>query len=438
MIIWVINEFSFDKNTRDYKNIYLVGWSSKDGNNKWDGSSYQLSLSAVQNIPEVVSATKFISADPDHKTIHVQNRAFALENGVYVDNNWFQVIKYKVQKGTLSGFSDFGNGVVISESLAVKYFGNENPIGQTVIIDSSTYIVHAVVEDPATNNSFKFKLFLSAALHYKKPIGSSTQDSWKIFDWYTFIKTRPGVSPIVIGNKISGIISQMNKDGNSAGLVRLDEIHFNTDVRIPALQHGNRNTVFIFLSLGLLILLISSINYVNFVTASASLRSKEISVKKICGAGRLSLFWQFLSESLSLIYCRRITIILVLCILPYFNRFTGYEFSVLSFSFWVELLAIFGITTLLMGIYPSVVLSSISYLSLNSTRYTALKGAGLRKALLTFQFIVSILLIAGVIVMVRQLKFMNTDGLTFNRSEIVSVPINSEALNKLDSRKKKI
>ena len=108
----------------------------------------------------------------------------------------------------------------------------------------------------------------------------------------------------------------------------------------------------------------------------------------------------------------------------------------MSFSFWVELLAIFGITTLLMGIYPSIVLSSISYLSLNSTSFTALKGAGLRKALLTFQFIVSILLIAGVIVMVRQLKFMNTDGLTFNRSEIVSVPVNSESLNKLDPRKK--
>ena len=315
--------------------------------------------------------------------------------------------------------------------------GNENPIGQTVIIDSSTYIVHAVVEDPATNNSFKFNVFLPVALHYKKSIGPGTQDPWKIFDWYTFVQTRPGVSSSVVGSKISGIMAEVNKDGNSAGLVRLDEIHFNTDVRIPVLQHGNRNTVFIFLSLGLLILLISSINYVNFVIASASLRSKEISVKKICGAGRLSLFWQFLSESLFInLLSVLVMIILVLCILPYFNRFTGYEFSVLSFSFWVELLAIFGITTLLMGIYPSAVLSSISYLSLNSTRYTALKGAGLRKALLTFQFIVSILLIAGVIVMVRQLKFMNTDGLTFNRSEIVSVPINSEALNKLDSRKK--
>ncbi|HSZ32293.1 MAG TPA: ABC transporter permease, partial [Puia sp.] len=435
--IWVINEFSFDKNTLDYKNIYLLGWSGKDGNNKWDGSPYQLSSSVVQNIPEVVSATKFISADQDHKTIHIQNRAFELENGVYVDSNWFHIINYKVQKGSIAGFSDFGNGIVISESMADKYFGKENPIGKTVIIDSNACLVQAVVQDPATNNSFKFKVFLPAALHFKKPTGPGNQDSWKIFDWYTFVQTRPGAASSVVSRKISGLMAHANKDGNSPSLVRLDEIHFNTDVRIPVLQHGNRNTVFIFLSLGLLILLISSINYINFVTASASLRSKEVSVKKICGAGRLSLFWQFLSESLFINFLSvLITIILVLCLLPYFNRFTGYQFSVLSFSFWVELFAIFGITTLLMGIYPSVVLSSISYLSLNSTRYTALKGAGLRKALLTFQFIVSILLIAGVIVMVRQLKFVNTDGLTFNRSEIVSVPVNSESLNKLDSRKK--
>ena len=216
--IWVINEFSFDKSTTDFKNIYLVGWSGKDGNNKWDGSPYQLGLSAVQNIPEIISATKFISADPDHKTIHVQNRAFALENGVYVDSNWFHIINYKVQKGTIAGFSNFRNRIVISESIATKYFGKQNPIGQTIVIDSSTYQVQAVIEDPATNNSFKFKIFLPVALHFKKPVGLGTQDSWKIFDWYTFIKTRPGVYSSVISSKISGLMAEVNKDGNSAGL----------------------------------------------------------------------------------------------------------------------------------------------------------------------------------------------------------------------------
>lgn len=435
--IWVFNEFSFDKNTPDFRNIYLVGWSSKDGNNKWDGSPYQLSSSAIQKIPEVLSATKFMSADMDHQTIHTKGRTFSLDHGVFVDSNWFQIINYRVENGTLAGFNDFGNGVVVTESTARKLFGDDNPINQTVIIDSSAFLVLAVVQDPATNNSFKFNFFLPIKLHYKNLTSPGIKDSWKIFEWYTLVQTHANVSKSLVEGKLFGLMSEVNKDGNSPNLVRLDEIHFDSDVRIPALQHGSRNTVFIFLSLGILILLIASINYVNFVTASASLRSKEVSVKKICGANRLSLFWQFLMESLFInILSLLITIMLLLCILPYFNRFTGYEFSAFSITFWLELVAIFGIATLLMGIYPSVVLSSISFLSLNNNRYKTIKGMGLRKSLLTFQFIVSILLIASVIVMVRQLKFMGTDGLTFNRSEIVSVPINLEALKNLDSRKK--
>jgi putative ABC transport system permease protein len=434
--IWVINEFSFDKQDLRFKNTFLVGWSGNDGN-RWDGSPYQLSASAIQNIPEVLSATKFLSAGLDHKTLHTNSRSFPLDNGVYVDSNWFRVFNYKVKKGTVIGFNDFGHGIIVSEAVAKKYFGAVDPIGQPVIIDSSEYLIQAVVEDPATNNSFKFNVFLPSEIHYKKIGGKSSKDSWKIFDWYTFIQTETNSSPVTVRAKLSALISRVNGDSNSPNLVRLDEIHFNNDVRIPALQHGNRNTVIIFLSLGLLILGISSTNYINFVTASASLRSKEISVKKIFGAGRFTLFRQFLLESFFInVFALLITIVLVLSTLPYFNRFTGYEFSVLSISFWIELIVIFGITTLLMGSYPSVVLSSISFLSLNSSRRAIPKGAGLRKTLLTFQFISSILLIAGVVVMVRQLRFMNVDGLTFNRSEIVSVSINSEVLNNLDSRKK--
>ncbi len=435
--IWVINEFSFDKNIPNFRNIYLLSWSNKDGTSVWNGSPYGLGASAIKNIPEISAATKFMNADADHLILHINKQTYFAENAVFVDSNWFSLFHYELKQGTLENFNHFKNGVILSESISKKYFGILDPIGKTITIDSGIYLVSAVIKDPGTNNSFKFDIFLPVELHYKNAAEQNSSNSWKIFDWYTFVETHANTSTSAIQNKLFSVISQMNKDVNLSKLIRLDEIHFNNDVQIPGSHHGSRMTVFIFLTLGTLIILISSINYVNFVTAGASQRLKEISVKKIFGASKHSLFWQFFIESfLTNFLALSISIILILCLFRQFTNFVGYRFPLLSIPMWLELFGLFGVTTILMGVYPSVLLSSMNLLSLTGNKYANLKGGSLRKFLLTFQFVASISLFAAVVTMFSQLKFMNFDGVTFNRSETVAIPINSAVLKNLDSKEK--
>ena len=226
------------------------------------------------------------------------------------------------------------------------------------------------------------------------------------------------------------MMRQMYKDTLQVGLTTLSSMHFDEGLKGNIqLQAGDKNTVYIFSILGILLLVVACINYVNLTTARAGKRSKEVSIKKIIGADRKSLFLQFLLESaVTGIIALLITLLLVKLALPAFNQFTEKNFSFSPFS--AELWKVAGgtllVAVLLTGIYPAVLLSSFKPLNmLRGVNILKVKNTSLRKVLVTSQFTIAIVLIISTIAILRQLSYMHNNNEGYNRSQIFSVSMPS-------------
>lgn len=429
ILIWVKNELTFDSYHPSAKNIYVVGWT--DNTNYLDGSVYSLAERLTQGTTVIKKATKFLSAKTDNHIFQSDHGLFTEENPVYIDETWFQMLSYNVKEGSTSAFDPAGNNIVISETIEKKYFGVEQAVGKSIFIDSAAFVIQAVVKDPPSNSSFPYTVFLPAEMHFKQNDKRKVEDNWGSFAWQTLILAQDGASPLLLQKKLEEMENEMQPQRRDRSiLTKLDKLHFEPRITSPQGARGSFQVVLIFITLGFLLLLVCCFNYINFVTASAALRAKEISVKKINGAGRISLFGQFLLESLlTIVFATIITILLVRITLPWYNDFLDkqFNFSFTSGTTLLEILGIFCITAVLAGIYPSFLLSSFnpSHL-LRKTSFFRIKGAVLRKGLVISQFVISISLITATLVIGGEMRFINREASQYNRKAIYAVQILSK------------
>ncbi|HMI78647.1 MAG TPA: FtsX-like permease family protein, partial [Ferruginibacter sp.] len=220
------------------------------------------------------------------------------------------------------------------------------------------------------------------------------------------------------------------------GLIGLQDLRFENDLQQSVMEHSDKQVTYIFAALGILLLLIACINYVNLTTARAMLRAKEVSIKKIVGAEKRQLFIQFITESVMI---SLLALLVTLCItqlaLPLFNQFTEKNFT-LSFTspgLWLVIGGTLLVTILLTSIYPAVLLSSFKPLSVfRGVNILKVKNASLRKGLVIVQFSISIVLIVGTIVMYRQLQFINRQNTAYDRSQLMSFFIPYKILGKYE------
>lgn len=299
-------------------------------------------------------------------------------------------------------------------------------MGQIIRIDSTSYKVQAVVKDNPANSSFQFNIFFPLLVHLSNPKVRKNEASWNSFSWQTYIQLNQNTKPVIVDKKLTELLKRKRNDsGMNVSLTALKDMHFETGVGDMVIPHGDKKVVFIFAILGALLLFIACINYVNLATASASLRTKEISIKKIIGADRKLLFKQFVTESLLTgIIALTITLFIIQISLPFFNSFTGknFIFSFTSLQIWEVLGGTFIITILLTSIYPSLLLSSFKPLNmLRGMNMLKMKNTTLRKALVVSQFTIAITLIIGTIVIFKQLNFIQQQNVGYNRSQIFAI-----------------
>ena len=252
----------------------------------------------------------------------------------------------------------------------------------------------------------------------------------------------PSADPQKVAGKLKDIVSkQRAQDNLKVGLTALPDIRFENDLQNPITKHSEIKVVYIFAVLGILLLLIACINYVNLTTARATLRAKEVSVRKIIGAEKKQLFAQFVAESFLI---SAISLVVTFCIvqfaLPLFNRFTEMNFtlSLNSPDVWIVVGSTLLVTMLLTSIYPAVLLSSFKPLAVfRGINVLQIKDGALRKGLVIVQFTVSIVLITGTIVIYRQLQFINHQNSAYNRSQLLSVSIPYKIWGKYEEEKRK-
>jgi len=428
MVLWVQNELSFEKDQPDAANIFRAKVRlsvSKTETWIWEHTPYVLSEAASKQVPEIENATRLKPNNYADIILHYKGNVISEKKSAYVDDQWFKVFHYNFVEGSANAFVKNTFSLIITKSTAKRYFGNDDPVGKVMRIDTNNYQVQAVVNDAPANSSFQYNVFIPIAAQLTDANEKKDALQWNNFNYLTFFQLKPGANTSSVSAKLNAIIQKNKKDdksGTKVSLLNIRDMHFENDLQSTSFIHGNRVIVNVFIALAILLLATACINYVNLTTARASLRSKEVSVRKIVGADRLHLFGQFMSESLVVsLISLLLSLLLVQACMPWFREFTGKQFAepLTSPVIWLILIATLLVSFLLNGIYPATVLSSFNPLGVfRGKTVLNFKDAGLRRVLVVVQFTISVILIAGTIVIYTQMRYMQNIDLGYNKAQV--------------------
>lgn len=424
ILLWVQNEMNFDRYHPGANQIYRLTTNLKENNWIWESTPLLLADAAKKDIPQIEKVTRLYPGN--WPVFNINGNLSYDKNCAYVDDAWFSIFHYDYIQGNEASLSGDPNSIILTVSGANKYFGSRDAMGAIIRIDSMNFQVKAIVKDPPVNSAFQYHAFMPLAALLKDPDRKKNDENWDNFNYITFIKLRPGSDLPAVSKKLTNILPG-NNSSTSISLISLQDMHFENGLQSSAFVHGNINAVYIFSVLAFLLLLVACINYVNLTTAKASLRAKEVSVRKIIGATRTHLFYQFITESLMIsIFSLFATLVLIQLCLPSFNLIAGKNFilPLTSVTMWRIIGTTLFVVFLLNSIYPALLLSSFKPLQVfRGFTVLKVKDSHFRKGLVTVQFTISVILIACTIIIYAQMQFIQQAHPGYNRSQVLSFPV---------------
>ncbi len=364
--------------------------------------------------------------------VNYNEKTFEENVFVFADSTFFDIFSFQFVAGDRASVLNRPNTVVLTESAARRYFGQDNPLDKTIIYNNSDALeVTGVIEDMPANAHFQFD-FLAPWTS----LGDWHQEErWGSANYYTYVLLRENVNAAALEEKIDRRVTEFEHAGEysrSLALMPVTDVHLATDIAYALDPTGDMQYVYIFSAIVVLILLIAGINYMNLATARATQRAKEVGVRKTAGARRGQLAGQFLMEA---ILVSAVAVLLALALtqlaLPAMNALSGKELNLeLLFSGWT-LAAVVGLALfigLFAGSYPAFVLSGFQPATvLKGSAGSTGGGGGLRRALVIFQFAVSIVLIVGTIIIQGQLDYLQSANLGLDKERVAVLHLSSEA-----------
>lgn len=431
MLLWVQNEISYDAYHPNANNIYRITNTlqvSKDDKWKWEKSPMPLAAAAQKDIPEIEKTAMLSPAVYNPVTFTINNEVFTEKQGAYISKDWFNIFHYDFTQGGPDAFFKNPFSLILSETKAKKYFGDAGAVGKVMRIDSINYTVQGVVKDNPASSSFQYDVLLPLDAMMADNNMRKNNDTWSNFNFITFLQLHAGANPAAIGKKITAVITKNTNDSSAtATLQPLKSMYFETGLQSTYMPHADKKIVYIFSLFAVLLLVTACINYINLTTARASLRVKEISIRKIAGAKRRQLFMQFIAEGVLIsIICLCITLTLLKLLLPWFNQLTEKNFvlTLTSPGLWKVLGGTLLFATVVNSIYPAALLSSLNPISIfRGVNLLRVKDATLRKGLVVFQFTLSVMLIVCSVVIFKQLHFIQNTNPGYSRSQIITLQV---------------
>ena len=425
--MWIRDERSFDRFHKNFDTIYRIvaDWSK----NGWDGvdaTPQPLGPLVVDQISGVAEMARF--APHNRKVFRYGDKAFYESRGLIADPSLFRIFTFKFLMGSANTAFSSPSDLVITESLAHKYFGDEDPLGKTVQVEGQPATVTGVIADIPQNSTFQFD-FMSSFEFIKELANYGLH--WGALNFNTFVLLHPEANPKDIGAKITSLALKYNcpqvESGASFRLQPLSAVHLDArPYKRDMVSLGDRRTLLLFSMIAAFILLISCINYVNLATARSSLRAKEVGLRKTVGAGRFHIVRQFLGESFIMTGLAFISaLVLVLLFTPLYSRLSGKP-PVLNFGDPGQILLLAGLfvlTGFLSGWYPALFLSGFPPIQNLKQQKQGGGGIFLRRILVILQFSLTIILLIGTAVVFRQLRYVSHADLGFNRNNIIQIPV---------------
>ena len=444
--LYVVDELSYDRFHEKADRIYRIQTDIKFGGNDmhFAVSPDPVGPTLKQDYPQVEQFVRL-----HQRGTWLVRRAGTATNIreddiMFADSTLFDVFTLPLISGDPAQALTQPNSVVISESAAKRHFGSMEPVGQLLLFDNNqSFRVTGVMRDMPMNSHFRTNFFLSMR-DDNYPWGS-----WLSNNHHTYVVLKPGVDAAVFARNLDVVIEkyvgkqaqaalgttmdQFRKSGNSYRywMMPLTDIHLYSRQSVELAPNGDIQYVYIFSAVAVFILLIACINFMNLATARSMGRAREVGVRKALGSMRSQLMNQFLTESvLTTTLAMGLALLLVALILPFFNQVAGKEIDLNSLvsPLWLLALVLLPVGVgLLAGSYPAFFLSSfrpVSVLkgSLASLRWgVGLKSMGLRSGLVVFQFMMSVILIVATLIVYRQMTYIRTKNLGFQREQVLTI-----------------
>lgn len=446
ILLYLNDELGYDKHFKNYERIYRLegDFTINNKHDRFAVSSSAMAPALKIEFPEVEKFCRF--ASNDNVVLKYNEKEFFEKKILFADSTAPDIFSLKFVEGTPDKSLNEPFSIIMSRSSATKYFGNEQAYGKTLITGSgNSFKVSGIFEDLPDNTHLKFDMLMSMTT-LAKLFGSDRFNSlepeafWNV-GMYSYILLKPNSSISAIQDKFPTVYNKYMKEigdqiNASFELVttRLDKIHHTSKLAGDE-PVGSMAYIYVFAAVAVFILLLASINYMNLATARAATRAREVGLRKVVGANRSQLASQFLSESVLLSAAALlISFALMQLLLPAFNELSGKK---LTFSLMSDpgiLIGIIGITLLtgfLSGLYPAVVLSSFQpAMVLKGKLHVGNKGTWMRKVLVTFQLVISVVMITGTLVIYNQLTFMRNADVGFDKNNVMVVEVQDTTFRK--------
>ena len=437
--LYIQHELSYDdfelKGKRIARVIMEYRFSGSTESTKGNFTSVRVATVFKQNFPEVESAIKMAAYE---RVVQTGDKLINEKGFMYADPTFFDIFSFKILKGDPHSVLAAPYRVVLTESSAKKYFGDEDPIGKTLHVgnDSNFYQVTGIVRDCPSNSQIKFNFLASfSSLGIEKEAENSYWDA--NYTTYLLLKDKSSIKQLQA--KLPAFMKkEMNGQGATINifLEPFDTIHLHS-------SYGgfepNNSIIYIYIlgAVALLILIIACSTYVNLSTARSIERAKEVGVRKVVGADKRQLFWQFIGESFVVCFVSVIlSLVVTTLLLPSFNQLTNRQLqagSIFSLPFLLFSIIVGVIVSLFAGSYPALILTGFQPIKvLKGSFKNTSSGQMLRKSLIVFQFIISVFLVVATLIIQKQLYYIQHKNLGYDRNHILVLPMDSKMMANLD------
>jgi putative ABC transport system permease protein len=450
IFIFVQDELSYDAYHEKGERIYRVMHGRKSADNSEEGAKANLfwvwgnapiGPSLSNEFPEIDKVVQF--SGRSDILLSNEDKVFQEDGIFFMDSTVFDVFSWKLLRGNPKTALIAPYSIVLTESTARKYFGDQDPLGLSLKgsesagrSDAGDYSVTGVMADVPLNSHFRFNALLSMSTFKKSR--PDIFNSWGYVDFYTYFLVNEQFNKTAFEMKIPTFISRTRSDPNSKYTIAIEslkDVYLRTDAQRQPGETGSLSNIYVFSIIGLFILVIAMINFMNLSTARSLERAKEVGIRKTVGAARRNLIFQFLGESMIIVFLSMIVSLIIFSLaLPSMVAFTGKQFALQNMITWQLVPIFFGVLmgiSLIAGAYPAMALSGFRpSVVLKGSAKLNMGGVNLRSGLVVFQFSLSIALIAGTIIVYSQMNKLMDKDLGFDNEHMMVLDYNyDEAVN---------
>ncbi|SDB48789.1 putative ABC transport system permease protein [Flavobacteriaceae bacterium MAR_2010_188] len=441
--LYINNEIEYDSFNENSDRIVrtTMEYNLSDETSETASTGTKVGPELKRNFPEIEEyARSYISSG----TVKNGNLIFDENSILFADPAFFKIFSFGLIEGSAENVLNAPDKIVLTESMSRKYFGDQSPINKTLNIRGQEMSVSGVCKDAPKNSQIKFD-FVTQFTNYGE---NTKREEWWSANWMTYFLLGEGTNISGLEKKINNymdspqVMEQTGAEGNQFlhyHLQPLLDVHLKSDLA-GFEPNGNMTNIYIFVIISLMILLIASANYTNLATAQSSSRSGEIGMRKVMGASKKQIFFQFISETSTIaIFSAILALILAMGLVPYFNEIASTSFQSSEFlrPLPILLLLLFTVVvSFLAGIYPAMVLSGSKAIGVLKKGFNSTGGNGfLRKSLIVGQFAISVFLIIYTLVVMQQMDFVKNKNIGYDKNHVVVLPFSGNMRENFESLK---